>query len=64
MKMTKLIIKFLEAKSNQEVNDIVNENIDLLNANPRLYTFARNARRRINKIRKEKKTNWKIYEMN
>jgi len=62
--MTNLINKLLEAKSNQEVNNIVSENIDLLNANPRLFSFVRNARKRICRIRKEKKQNWKIYEMN
>ena len=62
--MENLINKFLEAKTNQEVNEIVNENIDLLNENPRLFSFARNARKRINRIRREQKKNWKIYEMN
>jgi hypothetical protein len=62
--MTNLINKFLEAKSNQQVNEIVNENIDLLNENPRLFSFARNARRRINRIKREMKKSFKIYEMN
>jgi hypothetical protein len=56
--MTNLINKFLEAKSNQQVNEIVNQNIDLLNENPRLFSFARNARRRIARIRREQKRTW------
>jgi hypothetical protein len=62
--MTNLINKFLNAQSNQEVNEIVNQNIDLLNENPRLFSFARNARRRINRIKREMKKSFKIYEMN
>jgi hypothetical protein len=61
--MTNLINKFLEAKNNQEINDLVNENIQILNKNPRLFSFARNARKRINRIRKEQKRNWN-YQMN
>jgi hypothetical protein len=62
--MTNLINKFLGAETNQEVNNLVNENIDLLNANPRLFSFVKHARKRINRIRKEQKKSYKIYEMN
>ena len=62
--ITQIIIKFLEAKTSQKVNDIVNENLELLDANPRLYNFARKARKRINLIKKEKSVSWYTYEMN
>ena len=62
--ITQIIIKFLDAKTNQEVNDIVNENLELLNANPRLYNFAKKAKKRINLIKREKSVSWKIYELN
>jgi hypothetical protein len=62
--MLTLINQFLEAKSNREINDLVNQNLDVLNANPRLYSFVRNARKRINRIKREQKDSWKIYQMN
>jgi len=62
--MTNLINKFLNAQSNQEINNIVSENLEFLNANPRLFSFARNARRRIARIKREMKKSFKIYEMN
>ena len=62
--MTKIILQFLEAQSNQEINEIVNENIEFLNANPRLFSFARNARKRINRVQKEMRKSWKTYQMN
>lgn len=58
--MTNLINKFLEAKSNSEINEIVNENLETLNKYPRLFSFAKNARKRINRIRREKKKSWKL----
>ena len=62
--MTNLINKFLNANSNREVNQIVNDNLDLLNKTPALFIFAKNARRRITKIQREKRKSWMIYEMN
>jgi hypothetical protein len=62
--MKALIIKFTEAKTNQEVNNLVNENLEILNENPKLFIFAKNARKRINRIRREKAKSWKLYEMN
>ena len=52
------------ARTNQEINDIVNANIDYLNENPRLFSFAKNARRRIARVQREKKKSWALYEMN
>jgi hypothetical protein len=49
-----LITKFQDCQTNDEVNHVVWDNIDLLNDNPRLYSFARNARRRINRIKRER----------
>ena len=55
---------FLEAKTNQDVNNIIDENIEFLNENPKLFIFAKNARKRINRIRQEKRKSWKVYELN
>ena len=54
----------MEARTNQEVNSIVNDNIEELNNDPRMFKFARNARKRIARLRREVKTSWKIYELN
>ena len=62
--MKNLINKFLEARTNQEVNSIVNDNIEELNNDPKMFKFARNARKRIARLRREVKTSWKIYELN
>jgi len=62
--MKNLINKFLNARTNQEVNDIVNDNIEELNNNPKMFQFARNARRRITRLRREANKSWKIYELN
>jgi hypothetical protein len=56
-----IINAFLLCDKNSEVNEIVNLNIDYLNANPRLWLCARNARRRIARIRREK---FKSYNIN
>ena len=62
--MKNLINKFLEARTTQEVNSIVNDNIEELNNDPKMFKFARNARKRIARLRREVKTSWKIYELN
>ena len=62
--MKNLINKFLEARTNQEVNSIVNDNIEELNNDPKMFKFARNARKRIARLRREVKTSWKTYELN
>ena len=62
--MTTLILEFLEAKTTSEVDQIVWDNIDYLNENPRLYSFARNARRRINNLRRMKLKYTEIIYMN
>ena len=62
--MTKIIIAFLEAQSTQEVNNIVSENLEFFNENPRLFTFAKNARKRIYRVQKEMRKSWEIYQMN
>jgi hypothetical protein len=59
-----LIMSLMDAGTNQEVNDIVNENLQVLNDNPRLFTFVKNARRRINMIRRAQKKYWPKYELN
>ena len=62
--MTKLILQFLNAKSNQEITRLVNDHLEILNENPKLFTFVKNARKRVNRIRKEKMKSWKTFEMN
>jgi len=62
--MKNLINKFLEARTNQEVNSIVNDNIEELNNDPKMFKFARNARKRIARLRRETNNSWKTYELN
>jgi len=62
--MKNLINKFLDARTNQEVNNIVNDNIEELNKDPKMFKFARNARKRIARLRKEKMIHWHIYKLN
>jgi hypothetical protein len=52
--MTELINQFLNAQTTKEVDEIVWSNIETLNDNPRLYSFARNARKRICNLRRIK----------
>jgi len=54
----------LEARTNQEVNSIVNDNIEELNNDPKMFKFARNARRRIARLRREANKSWHIFELN
>jgi len=50
---------FIACRIIQEVNDIVINNIDFINIYPFLLKFAREARVRINRIRREKEKSWK-----
>ena len=52
--------QMMEATTNQELNKIRDENLDFLHENPELYSSLRQARKRINRIRKESKRNWKL----
>ena len=54
----------MEARTNQEVNSIVNDNIEELNNDPKMFKFARNARKRIARLKREKMIHWKAYELN
>jgi hypothetical protein len=56
--MTKLIYQLMNCQNNQEVNDLINGNIDFLNDNPKMFSFVKNARKRINRIRREKMKTW------
>lgn len=64
MNIQELRFKFMLANTEQEVDKLVNENFDILNANPHLFSFARNAQRRIARIQREKQKSWKIYQLN
>jgi hypothetical protein len=59
-----LYVAFMDAETNKEVSEIITQNLDFLNKNPRLYSFARNARRRINGLRKAKRQNTPVSELN
>lgn len=50
----------MEAETNQELNTIRDENIDLLNENPDMFHFLHQGRKRINRIRREKNKSWKL----
>jgi hypothetical protein len=55
---------FMEATTNQEVNDIRDKNLNFLNKHPECYKFLASARHRINGIRRENKRSWKTFEKN
>jgi hypothetical protein len=59
-----LYVAFMDAETNSEVSEIIHQNLQFLNQNPKLYTFARDARHRINGIRKAKRQNTPICELN
>lgn len=59
-----LYIAFMDAETNAEVSEIIRINQHFMNQNPKLYTFARDARHRINGIRKAKRQNTPITELN
>ena len=53
-----IIYSFAGCTTNKDVNDLVNKNLDFLNDNPAYFKYPRNARRRINRIRREKAKSW------
>ena len=65
--MTELIIKLSEATTQREVDRIVEQNIDRLKNpfNERFFCrFSNNAKRRINRITREARKSFKMYELN
>jgi hypothetical protein len=56
--MTSIINSLMEARTTAEVNLVVNENLELFNEHPFLFRYARNARKRICRIAREKKKSW------
>ena len=62
--MKNLINKFLDARTNQEVDSIVNDNYIYMDENPMAYKFANNAKKRIARLRREANKSWRIFEMN
>lgn len=62
--MTEIIIQFIEANSTKEIDQIIFDNLDLMNKNPRLFSFARKARKRVMRINREKRKSWRLCEMN
>jgi hypothetical protein len=56
--MTSIINSLMEARTTAEVNLVVNENLELFNEHPFLFRYARNARKRISRIEREKRKSW------
>jgi hypothetical protein len=54
-----IIVKFMDCQTNDDVNHVVWENIEVMDENPMLYTFAKKARSRINRLRAERKKSFK-----
>jgi hypothetical protein len=52
---------FISCQLNADVNELVNKNILFLNDNPKLWIFPRDARRRINRLRRETIKSWNLY---
>lgn len=65
--MTDILIAFMEAKTTEEVSEIVREYGDKI-TNPFnerfFYNAARQARIRITRVKKEQKKSWRQYEIN
>lgn len=59
------IIQLLgECRTTKEVDNVVNEHIDFIEKHSDLLKFARQARIRINRVRREARKSWKTYELN
>ena len=52
------------AENDAEVSKVISDNIELLFSNPELWKYVRNSKRRIRRIKREKQSSWKIYELN
>lgn len=55
-----LIIDFLNATSIKEVDSLVFQYSELLDENPGLYKFPRNARKRLHNLRREIKKSYSL----
>ena len=53
-----IIYSFAGCNTNKEVNDLVNKHLSFLNDNPAYFSYVKNARTRINRIRREKAKSW------
>jgi len=62
--MTTIINALLSADTTAEVNEIINQNLDMLNENPRLWSFVKGARKRIHNMRRQKLFNTEIIYLN
>lgn len=62
--MKNLIVKFMSAMTTKEINQIVTENIDFMMLFPESFKYAKNAKRRIHTIERQKKLSWKSYQLN
>jgi len=59
-----LINDFMSATSVKEVDALVFQYSELLSESPRLYTFARNARKRIHNLRRQLISNTELIYLN
>jgi hypothetical protein len=59
-----LINALMKADTIKEVINIVDHNADFFEINPNLYVHVHNAKRRINRIRKEKMKSYNLSELN
>lgn len=57
--MKDLILKFANCQTSAEVDKLVEENFDMMDDCPSLFNFARNAKKRIRVIEREKMKSWK-----
>ena len=61
--MELIIIRLLQANSEEEVNEVINTYLDIFNTYPELYKMAKNAKHRIEIQNKHKRKFWS-YELN
>ena len=60
----KIIEKLMNAKTSEEVEDIIVDNIDAFDNNPGLFKSAKDAKKRIKNVRREAMASWEIHELN
>lgn len=58
-KISSLSQAFMACDTNGEVNQVVNANIEFLNDNPGCWRMARDARKRITRLRRASMEAWK-----
>ena len=54
------MIKLMEAKTINQVNDLVSENWDFLCENPSIFSLVKKTKHRIRRIERMKKLSWRL----